>query len=140
MTYIGYSEGDIFLSQKVNGQNYRVIVESSDGDYGTSETGGAHDYKLLPSVGFAQGETKFLANNDITQLNFVRVLPDGNIRPGILNEQLLLVLIDRLTKLNDKYPDKNSEQAIEYLKSALGFLEQRIIERTERGVMGKLEK
>jgi len=59
---------------------------------------------------------------------------------GITNEQVLEILIDRLTYLNTtkkgKFRCKENVEALEHLESALRLLDQRTADREKRGVEG----
>lgn len=56
---------------------------------------------------------------------------------GTTNEELLVVLIDRLNFLNRKFPCIENVEAIRALDEALGHLQSRTKNRIERGVEGK---
>lgn len=59
------------------------------------------------------------------------------VRNGTTNEEVLAVLIDRLTFLNNRFPCLENEQALLALTVALGWLNKRTANRKERGVEGK---
>jgi hypothetical protein len=59
---------------------------------------------------------------------------------GLQSEQLLIALIDRHKKLNERFPSREGALAITKMEEALQWLEARVRERTERGVMGDLKK
>lgn len=60
---------------------------------------------------------------------------------GITNEDLIEILIDRIEFLNEgKLRCTENSRAIEYLKGALGALEQRTADRIARGVEGTNKK
>jgi hypothetical protein len=56
---------------------------------------------------------------------------------GTTNEEVLTVLIDRLTKMNAKFPSKETAVAITHIETALLWLEKRTANRVARGVEGK---
>jgi hypothetical protein len=56
---------------------------------------------------------------------------------GTTNEEVLKMLIHRLTALGEKFPCAENEIATELLKDALEQLEKRTAERKARGVEGK---
>lgn len=56
---------------------------------------------------------------------------------GVTNEALLAILIHRTKSLNEKFPCKENEDAIEHMEKALEAFENRIIERKKRNVYGK---
>lgn len=100
--------------------------------------GGAHTYLVKKCAGFENGKTVYPGG--ITYIQFVRKNDDGSVIPGLQNEQLYIILIDRLKKLNAKFPDKRNDQQIEHLEALLSLCKERVQERIERGVMGQLKK
>ena len=66
---------------------------------------------------------------------------DGNgfvtVSDGTTNEEVLEVLIDRLTGLNSKFPCKENSVAITHIETALLWLNKRTSDRMKRGVEGK---
>lgn len=58
---------------------------------------------------------------------------------GTTNEEVLAVLIDRISFLNEKFPCAENLFAISSLKGALHWLEERTKNRKNRGVEGKYE-
>jgi len=59
------------------------------------------------------------------------------VSDGTTNEELLKVLIDRLSVLNNKFPCRENSIAITKIEEALMWLEKRTKNRIERGVEGK---
>jgi hypothetical protein len=59
------------------------------------------------------------------------------ISDGITNEQLLAVLIDRLSSMQSKFPCRENEMAITHIATASLWLEKRTADRKVRGVEGK---
>jgi hypothetical protein len=53
---------------------------------------------------------------------------------GTTNEEVLNVLINRIEYLNNKLPCRENRSALDRLKSALGWLNQRTRNREEQGV------
>lgn len=102
------------------------------------EYGGAHEYYIKDCLGFEKGETVYA--NSISKISFVKKLKDGTVIPGLQSEQLVLVLLDRVKKLNEVYPDPNNELQIKGLEMFLEACQKRIDDRISRNVMGKLEK
>lgn len=100
---------------------------------------GAYEYQFVNCLGFESGETQY-DPAQIQRINFVRKREDGTMIPGLQSEQLLIALIDRHKKLNAKYPSREGALAITKMEEALHWLEARVRERIDRGVMGKLEK
>jgi hypothetical protein len=58
------------------------------------------------------------------------------IHDGTTNEELLEVLVDRITKLNAKFPCRENSIAITKIQEALHWLEARTKDRVKRGVEG----
>lgn len=56
---------------------------------------------------------------------------------GTTNEEVLAVLIDRLTEMNARFPSRDNSIAITHLEDALMRLEKRTADRKRRGVEGK---
>lgn len=99
---------------------------------------GAHLYKFQDCLGFENGETIY--DNNFQTIQFVQKLEDGTTIAGVQSEQLVLALIDRIKKLNNVYPSKTNEKQIQGLQMFLDACKERIDDRINRGVMGKLEK
>lgn len=59
------------------------------------------------------------------------------VKDGVTNEDLIRVLIDRISFLNKKFPCKENACAITKLQESLFWLEERTRNRTARGVEGK---
>lgn len=100
--------------------------------------GGAHKYEMKNCVGFVDGETKYEGGTQ--EIQFVQKNDDGTIIPGLQSEQLLIMLIDRHTKLNNRFSSRSGALAITKMEEALHWLEDRVRERIERDVMGELKK
>ena len=62
------------------------------------------------------------------------------IADGTTNEDLLEVLIDRLTYLNNKFPCKENSCCITHLQEGLMWLEKRTSDRVKRQVEGTNNK
>jgi hypothetical protein len=62
------------------------------------------------------------------------------ITDGTTNEELIKVLITRLTYLDNKFPSNFNRASIKALNAALRNLERRTKDRVERGVEGKHEE
>lgn len=113
--------------------DFKSISVFDDADYG-----GAHQYVLTNSVGFKDGKAEYVPFTQTIQ--FVQKNEDGSMIPGLQSEQLLLALVDRHKKLNDKYPSREGALAITKMEEALHWLQARVKERIDRGVMGQLKK
>lgn len=59
------------------------------------------------------------------------------VNDGTTNEEVISVLIDRLSHLNGKFPCKENAVAITHLETALLWLEKRTRDRISRNVEGK---
>lgn len=112
--------------------------------------GGAHVYQFIPCLGFHHGETRYCietnAQNggqstvDLVTLQFVQKHEDGSVTPGLQTEQVIIALIDRVKKLNAKFPAPENDIIISSLQQALFYHEKRVRDRMNRGVMGDLKK
>lgn len=66
-------------------------------------------------------------------------MPGGSlstVKNGTTNEEVIMVLIDRMQFLNSKLPSRESSLAITKLEEALMWLNKRTENRKERGVEG----
>jgi hypothetical protein len=102
------------------------------------EYGGAHSYNFQNSEGFKDGKTIYV--DSYQNLDFVMKRDDGSFQPGLQSEQVLIALIDRHKKLNEKFPSREGALAITKMEEALHWLQARVQERIDRGVMGDLKK
>lgn len=100
--------------------------------------GGAHYYSARNCMGFNNGKTEYV--DSVQYVGFIKKLDDGTILPGLQSEQLLLILIDRHKKLNERFPSREGALAITKMEEALHWLEARVKERVNRGVMGDLKE
>lgn len=123
-----------YLKQTVFPSNEKTILVAQDEDYG-----GAHCYSFINSKGHQNGKPEYDFNGMQT-IQFVQKNIDGSMTPGVQSEQLLIALIDRHKKLNDKFPSREGALAITKMEEALHWLEARVKERVSRGVMGDLKK
>ena len=121
------------LSRTVYPSDQQTILVSPDDTYG-----GAHEYQLEECLGFNNGKTEY--QGTFQKISFVKKLDDGTMVAGLQSEQLLIALIDRHKKLNERFPSREGALAITKMEEALQWLEARVRERTERGVMGDLKK
>lgn len=107
------------------------------------EYGGAHHYKIKKCIGFENGQTRYCSGDKITDfhfLPFVHKINGGTVTDGLQNEQLIIVLKDRIKKLNAKFPHPENENMIIALDLFLEASKRRVEERMDRGVMGELKK
>lgn len=96
---------------------------------------GAHKYRARMCAGFVNGKTKYVDATDTIQ--FVHKKEDGTVIPGWQNEQLVLIMIDRIKKLNEKFPCEQNAKQIAALQDYLDACQERI---DERNVMGDLKE
>lgn len=121
------------LQKSVYPSNVKSISVEEDADYG-----GAHKYKFIDSLGHQEGKAVYADSSQ--EIQFVQKNLDGTMTPGLQSEQLLICLIDRHKKLNDKFPSREGSLAITKMEEALHWLQARVEERVNRGVMGDLKK
>lgn len=100
--------------------------------------GGAHCYILRESLGFNKGKAEYI--DDAQVIRFVQKLDDGTIIPGLQSEQLVIALLDRTRKLNDRFPSAQNEKMMTGLQMFLDACRERVEDRMNRGVMGDLKK
>lgn len=123
-----------FLDKTVYPSEEKTIApQDTDDTYG-----GAHTYLVKKCAGFENGKTQYPGG--ITYLQFVRKNADGTVVPGLQNEQLYIICIDRLEKMNKKFPDPRNEEMIYHLNKLLDLCKARVEDRMSRGVMGELKK
>lgn len=124
------------LKKSVFPSNVQSISVTVDDEYG-----GAHEYHFVGSLGFNDGKAEYDHNaSGMQTIRFVKKESDGTMSSGLQSEQLLIALIDRHQKLNAKYPSREGSLAITKMEEALHWLEARVRERIDRGVMGELKK
>lgn len=100
--------------------------------------GGAHCYVIRECLGFNDGKTQYVETEQVVR--FVQKNDDGTMIPGLQSEQLVLTLLDRHEKLNARFPSEQNAKMIAGLRMFLEACEERVKNRMERGVMGKLKK
>ena len=101
--------------------------------------GGAHLYSIRNCAGFNDGKTQYMPHGT-QEIQFVHKADDGTITPGLQSEQIVLMLMDRQQKLNDRFPSGFNTKALEGLQMFLDAQRQRVEDRINRGVMGDLKK
>ena len=121
------------LDYKVFPSEQKTIQVVDDPIYG-----GAHCYTVQHSKGFVDGQAQYVPVE--TRIQFVQKNDDGTIIDGVQSEQLAYILLDRVIKLNNRFPSEHNEKQIAGLKMFLEGCEDRVRERIERGVMGELKK
>jgi hypothetical protein len=126
-------ESTITLDGTVFPSDAKTIQVEKDADYG-----GAHRYEIRNCLGFNNGVTEYVDSKQVVQ--FVQKNEDGSMIPGLQSEQLVLMLIDRHQKLNNRYPSVQNEKMLAGLQMFLDACKERVEERMNRGVMGELKK
>lgn len=119
------------MIQKRNNMNdvYRVGDRKPGGDYS--------DYYIYP-VG-ADPETTELPLAVLEFQDGPRL--DPNSRHGILDHELLEIVRDRLKGFqNGPYATRENACALTHIEEALMWMNKRVEDRAERGVLGKYEK
>lgn len=101
---------------------------------------GAHRYRARMCTGFNPDKQNHNYVDKTDTIQFVQKNEDGSIIPGWQSEQLALILLDRVKKLNAKYPSDSNLKQIEGLEMYLAACSERVEERINRGVMGELKK
>lgn len=122
------------LNKRVYPSTEQCVHVEEDDTYG-----GAHIYYVDDCYGFNNGKTDY-NHEDGQIIRFIKKEDDGTITPGAQSEQLLIVLIDRHKKLNNRFPSREGSLAITKMEEALHWLQSRVEERIERGIMGELTK
>jgi hypothetical protein len=70
-------------------------------------------------------------------VTFYKLNEDGSFENGTTLEEMLRVSIERLTKLNEKFPCDENNRALGCMQEAILHLEARTKDRKERGVEGQ---
>ena len=80
-----------------------------------------------------------LAGGSYVELSFVSkpASETGGRFNGLTNEVLLDILIDRVVRLNGKYPCRENSLALTHMEEARGWLEERTRQRRSQGVEGQ---
>jgi len=120
-------EAAVFPSQE------NTITVAEDKNYG-----GAHYYQIQNCKGFINNETQY--DDTFQSFEFVHMGDDNVITPGLQSEQLVLMLLDRHTKLNARFPSAENDKMIEGLHMFMNACAKRVKDRMSRGVMGELKK
>ena len=83
-------------------------------------------------------KTKYVDATDTIQ--FVHKHEDGTVTPGWQSEQLALILLDRVKKLNEKFPCEQNAKQVAALEAYLDACKERVEDRINRNVMGDLKE
>lgn len=97
---------------------------------------GAHRYIIQNSRGYNNNRAEY--DDSYTKLNFIQKNEDGSIIPGVQDEQLILILLDRARKLNEVYPSKWNDIKVHALNIALDACKGRVKGRIADNIMGEL--
>lgn len=122
-------DGVVFPSEE------RTICVLRDDTYG-----GAHRYYVTNCLGHKDGKTEYTPGEG-QAIQFIEKPADGGpVIPGIQSEQLLILIIDRTQRLDEKFPSEYNKRFIYHLEAALAASKDRVQDRIDRGVMGELKK
>ena len=102
--------------------------------------GGAYYYRAKMSMGYDPKKKKNIYIDKTDTIKFVHKGLDGTCQPGWQSEQLALILLDRVKKLNEKFPSEYNEKQIEGLQIYLDACRARIEDRLQREVYGESKK
>lgn len=98
----------------------KIITPCHKYELASFEGGNPQTLQFIEKVPMAEGSQELITIND-----------------GTTNEEVLLVLIDRLTSLNSKFPCRENAIVITKLEEALMWLNKRTADRQARNVEGK---
>ena len=97
---------------------------------------GAHRYRVRLCNGFNKKTQTADYVDKTTTLQFIQKNEDGTVIPGLQSEQLALILLDRVKKLNAKFTHLTNEKQIAGLEMYLDARKERVQERIDRGGYG----
>lgn len=100
---------------------------------------GAHRYRIKLSKGYNQTKKRVDYSDKKTVIQFIQKNADGSVIPGLQDEQLILVMMDRLKKLDAKFHSDTVTKKMKALQDYLDACKERIDERLGRGVYGELK-
>ena len=100
---------------------------------------GAHRYRIKLSRGYNQTKKRVDYSDKKTVIQFIQKNADGSVIPGLQDEQLILVMMDRLKKLDAKFHSDTVTKKMKALQDYLDACKERIDERLGRGVYGELK-
>ena len=103
----------------------------------TDRDGSGHEYLVPVYSGNPREDMK--AGHSLC-LDFLRMKPDGTYAEGIIHEDVLAAVIDRLEKLNAKFYNDENAVAVMHLRTGLMWLEERTRDLIARDVEGKHEE
>lgn len=100
---------------------------------------GAHRYRIKLSKGYNQTKKRVDYSDKKLVIQFIQKNADGSVIPGLQDEQLILVMMDRLKKLDAKFHSDTVTKKMKALQDYLDACKERIDERLGRGVYGELK-
>lgn len=100
---------------------------------------GAHRYRIKLSRGYNQTKKRVDYSDKKLVIQFIQKNADGSVIPGLQDEQLILVMMDRLQKLDAKFHSDTVTKKMKALQDYLDACKERIDERLGRGVYGELK-
>lgn len=100
---------------------------------------GAHRYRIKLSKGYNQTKKRVDYSDKKLVIQFTQKNADGSVIPGLQDEQLILVMMDRLQKLDAKFHSDTVTKKMKALQDYLDACKERIDERLGRGVYGELK-
>lgn len=101
---------------------------------------GAHRYRVRMAKGFNTKKQCIEYSKNTSVIQFIQKDTNGTFKEGFQSEQLVLILLDRIKKLNEVFPCEQNEKQIQALEMFLEACKERVDERLSRGVMGELKK
>ena len=100
---------------------------------------GAHRYRIKLSRGYNQTKKRVDYSDKKLVIQFIQKNADGSVIPGLQDEQMILVMMDRLKKLDAKFHSDTVTKKMKALQDYLDACKERIDERLGRGVYGELK-
>ena len=100
---------------------------------------GAHRYRIKLSRGYNQTKKRVDYSDKKTVIQFIQKNADGSVIPGLQDEQLILVMMDRLKKLDAKFHSDTVTKKMKALQDYLDACKERFDERREKGITNVLK-
>lgn len=100
---------------------------------------GAHRYRVRLAKGYNPSRKRVEYSDKKLVIQFVQKNEDGSVIPGLQDEQLILIMMDRLQKLDAKFHSDTITKKMKALQDYLDACKERIDERLNRGVFGELK-
>lgn len=120
--------------QHVNSENLNTSIGYHYSVYTLDNDTPGHDYEIHHRKNTETGRQE-----NVQTIKFQNGPLLSNPVNGLTNESLLEVLIHRTTILNNNFPCKENEEAIQHMTNALNALRERTRNRQQRGAEGKNE-